>query len=185
VDSPAQPIEVIAYKRPDQYDKDDPVFDVTASILSGGRTGLLYKTLVRDQRIALAAGAESSAPGSKYPNLFLMYLVPAMGKSLIENEKALAAVIDGLKRQPVDAATLERIKTKTRANLVRQLDSNSGLASLLAAYYVDYGDWRKLFTSIEDIEKVTAADVQRVARTYFNDKTKTVAYLKAPQGAAQ
>jgi predicted Zn-dependent peptidase len=185
VDSPAQPFEVIAYKRPDQYDKDDPVFDVVASILSSGRMGLLYKSLVRDQKVALAAGAESSFPGSKYPNLFLMYLVPAMGKSLTDNEKALDAVLEGLKKQPVDAEALERVKTKTRANLIRQLDSNSGLASLLAAYYVDYGDWRKLFTSIQDIEKVTGDDVQRVARTYFVDKSKTVAYLKTPAGGAQ
>jgi predicted Zn-dependent peptidase len=185
VDSPAQPIEVIAYKRPDQYDKDDPVFDVIASILSGGRTGLLYKSLVRDQRIALAAGAEASSPGSKYPNLFLLYIVPGMGKSLAENEKALSAVLDQVKSKPVDDETLNRVKIKTRANLIRQLDSNSGLASLLAAYYADYGDWRKLFTSIEDIQKVSAADVQRVARTYFSDRTKTVAFLKAPQGAAQ
>lgn len=185
VDSPAQPIEIIAYKRPDQYDKDDPVFDVIAGILSGGRTGLLYKSLVRDQRVALAAEAGSSFPGSKYPNLFVLYLAPAMGKSLGDNEKALTAVLDGLKKQPVEAETLERIKTKTRANLIRQLDSNAGLASLLATYYADYGDWRKLFTSIEDIDKVSAADVQRVAKTYFNDQTKTVAYLKAPRGAAQ
>ena len=185
VESPSQPIEFIAYKRPDQYSQDDPVFDVVAGILSGGRTGLMYKTLVRDRRLALAAGAGASFPGSKYPGLFLLYLVPAMGKGLPENEKAVDEILEGLRQKPVDSATLERIKTKTRAGLIQQLDSNSGLAGLLASYYVNYGDWRKLFTSIEDIDKVTAEDVQRVAKTYFIDKNKTVAYLKAPAGAAQ
>ena len=55
--------------------------------------------------------------------------------------------------------SLARVKTKTRATLIRQLDSNAGLAQLLTSYYVNYGDWRKLFTSIDDINKVTAGDV--------------------------
>jgi predicted Zn-dependent peptidase len=180
VNSAAQPIEFISYNRPSQYDKDDPVFDVISSILSGGRTGLLYKSLVRDQRVALAAGADSSYPGSKYPNLFVLYVAPSMGKTLAENEKALNAVLDTLKKQKVDEQTMARIKTKARADVIRQLDSNSGLASLLSSYQASYGDWRKLFTSIDEINRVTPDDVQRVARTYFVDKFKTVAYLKAP-----
>ncbi len=185
IDSPAQPIEAIAYKRPSQYDADDPVFDVIESILSGGRTGLLYKALVRDQRIALAAAANSSFPGSKYPNLFLFFLVPAIGKTVAENEVALAKVLDGLKTQKVDAQTLMRVKVKARAGLIRQLDSNAGLANQLASYQGSYGDWRKLFTSLEEINKVTAEDVQRVAQKYFDERTKTSVYLKAPAGAAK
>ncbi len=182
---PSQPIEVIAYKRPDEYDKDDPVFDVISGILSNGRTGLLYKSLVRDQKVALEAGADASAPGSKYPNLFLLYLVPNMGRTVAENEKALNAVLDSLKTSKVDAETLTRVKTKARAAVIRQLDSNSGLAALLAEYYATYGDWRKLFTSIQDIDKVTADDVQRVARTYFDDRTRTTAFISAPAGGGQ
>ena len=76
VESPAQPFMVIAYKRPDQNDKDDPVFDVLGEILAGGRTGLLYTELVRDKQIALGALAQPTFPGGKYPNLFLFFLVP-------------------------------------------------------------------------------------------------------------
>ena len=184
VNAVAQPIEFISYSRPSQYDKDDPVFDVILSVLSGGRTGLLYKSLVRDQRVALAAGALASYPGSKYRNLFILYIAPSMGKTLADNEKALSAVLDILKKQKVDEETMTRIKTKARADLIRQLDSNSGLASLLSSYQASYGDWRKLFTSIHEINQVTAEDVQRVAQTYFVDKFKTVAYLKAPVGGS-
>src|SRR5271157_5327080 len=45
--SPSQPIAVTGYKRPDQYDKDDPVFDVLELILSSGRTGVLYREMVQ------------------------------------------------------------------------------------------------------------------------------------------
>jgi predicted Zn-dependent peptidase len=153
------------------------VFDVISGILSGGRTGLLYRELVRDQKVALAAGADASFPGTKYAGLFLFYLVPSMGKTLPENEKAFYAVIDRLRKDPIDAPTLARVKTKTRANLIRQLDSNSGLAQLLTSAHANYGDWRKIFTDLDDVEKVTAQDVQRVANQYFTDMNRTTGFL--------
>src|SRR5215472_2002066 len=160
VESPAQPFMAIVYKRPNQTDKDDPVFDVLNEILSGERTGLLYKDLVRDQKIALAAGAEADFPGGKYPGLFILFLVPNQGHSVEENEKAAYDIIERVKREKLTDETLNRIKTKVRAALIRKLNSNSGMAEELTQNYVAYGDWRKLFTSIEDIEKVTADDVQ-------------------------
>ena len=183
VESPAQPFELIAYKRPDQYDKDDPVFDVISGILAGGRTGILYKEMVRDKQISLEAGSEANMPGSKYPNLFMFYLVPSLGHTVAENEKVLDELIERFKGEKVDAEALARVKTKTRAGLIRRLDSNSDLAQLLTEYYVGYGDWRKLFTSLDDIDKVTADDVQRVARKYFVTNSRTVALDFQPKAS--
>jgi predicted Zn-dependent peptidase len=186
VESPAQPVELLAYHRPDQQSPDDPVFDVIADILSGGRTSIIYKDLVRDKRLSLDAGAGASMPGGKYPNLFYFYLLPAQGHTSAENEQELDAVIAGFKSTKVDDAVLARTKTKTRAGLIRQLDSNAGLAQLLSSYQANYGDWRKLFTSIDDIDKVTADDVQRVARQYLIPENRTVAVTYAPaKGAAK
>jgi len=184
VESPSQPLLVVGYKRPDQYSKDDPVFDIANGILSSGRTGLLYKELVRDKQIALAAEADDTFPGGKYPNLFLFFLAPAMGHTTADNEKAFYDLLERFQSQKVDAVTLARVKTKTRADLIRRLDSNSGLASLLTAYYTTYGDWTKLFTSLDDLDKVTSDDVQRVAKQYFTPENRTVAYLIAPKGQA-
>ena len=81
------------------------------------------------------------------------------------------------------------MKTKTRASLIRRLDSNSGLASLLTSYHAIYGDWRKLFTSLDELDHITAADVQRVAKECFVPERRTVAYLVSPkvrtEGGAQ
>ena len=180
IESPSQPLVIVGFKRPDLYDKDDPVFDIISGVLSSGRTGLLYKELVRDKRIALQAVADDTFPGSKYPNLFLFFLVPSMGHNAGENEQALLDLLDRFKSQKVDAQTLERVKTKTRAGLIRRLDSNAGLASLLTNYYGAYGNWRKLFTGLDDINRVTAADVQRVAQRYFVTQARTVAVLQPP-----
>lgn len=183
--SPSQPLAILGYKRPDQNHQDDPVFDVLAGILSSGRTGLLYKELVRDKRIALAAQAQASFPAAKYPNLFLFFLVPAAGHSVEENEKACYAVIERMKTELVDAPTLERVKTKVRASVIRSLDSNAGLAEQLAYYHVNYGGWRKLFTGIDDINRVTAEDVRRVAREYLKPETRTVVYTERPRAASE
>jgi len=185
VASPAQPIEFVAYHRPDQYDKDDPVFDVLSSLLSGGRTSIMYRDLVRDKKLALEAGAESEFPGGKYPSLFFFYLVPGLGHTAVENEKELDSLIANLKKEKVDEAALARVKTRTRAGLIRQLDDNAGLAQLLASYHANYGDWRKLFTSLDEIDKVTADDVQRVMRQYFTAENRTVAVTLQPEEGAK
>lgn len=183
VASPAQPFLAVAYKRPDQYSPDDATLDVLSEVLSGGRTGILYKELVRDKKIAVAAESGATFPSGKYPSLFLFFVVPAQGHSVEENEKAVYEVIERLKTQKVDEAAIERVKTKLRADLIRKLDNNAGLAAELCSYSANYGDWRKLFTEIEEYNRVTAGDVRRVAKTYLIEDTRTVAYTYAPSAS--
>ncbi|HYO81709.1 MAG TPA: pitrilysin family protein [Bryobacteraceae bacterium] len=181
----AQPMLVMAYRRPDQRHPDDPVLDVIQGILSGGRTGWLYRDLVQKERSALGVQAIASFPSGKYANLFLFFGLPNAGRTVQDVEKGIESVVNRLTEQPVDAATLQRIKTKVRAGLIRQLDSNSGLASQLPFYEAMYGDWRMMFRGLQDIEKVTAEDVQRVAKTYFVPSSRTVVYTEQPKGAAK
>jgi predicted Zn-dependent peptidase len=184
IESPSQPIVILGYKRPDEYSKDDPVFDVIAGLLSSGRTGILYKDMVRDKQLALVAQAADTFPGGRYPNLFVFFLAPSLGHTIEENEKEFYTILDRFKKEKVDPGSLERVKTKTRAGLIRRLSSNSGLASMVTEYHANYGDWRKLFTSLQEIEKVTPDDVQRVARKYFVPEARTVAYTVQPQRQA-
>ncbi len=185
IESAAQPMLLIGYKRPAATHPDDVVFDVIDGIVAGGRTGLMYKELVEKKKIALGAATAGSFPGAKYPNLYLFYALPNAGESMDGLEKSIYEIIEQLKSKPVDETTLKRVKTKVRAGLIRQLDSNNGMAEQLATFYAMFGDWRMLFKGVEEVEKVTAADVQRVARQYFNDRTKTVAYHVKPKQEAQ
>jgi predicted Zn-dependent peptidase len=185
VESPSQPVLFLTYKRPNQRHDDDAVLDVVASILSSGRTGRMYTEMVRDKQIALAAGAAAAFPSAKYASSFLLYSAPNSGHTTEESEKSIEGILEVLKEEKVDEGTMERVKTKIRAGLIRQLASNGGLAAQLAFYHVNYGDWRMLFNGIEIIEKVTADDVQRVARKYFDKKTRTVAYLVKPAASKE
>ncbi len=180
VESAAQPLVVVAYKKPSQQDPDRAVFDVISSVLSGGRTGWFYKEMVRDKQMALDAGGFPNFPGSKYPDLFVFYAFPTSGHTVAENETAMYALIEKIKNERVDDATLQMVKTKNRAELIQKLDDNGGLASEVASNYALYGDWRQLFRDLDEINKVTADDVQRVARKYFITETRTVASLVQP-----
>ena len=182
VDSPTQPIAVVGYRRPDEYDKDDPVFDCLQLILSSGRTGLMYKQLVEEKRVSLQAQAGATFPDGRYPNEFIFLLVPAQGHTVDDNIKALDELLAAFVTKKPDEETMARVKANARAGVIRRLGDNASLASLLSSYSATYGDWRKLFTSIDDLNKVTADDVIRVARTYFVPNHRTVAYLQAPAG---
>jgi predicted Zn-dependent peptidase len=183
VSSPAQPFLIIAYKRPDQHSPDDAAIAVLDSLLSDGRTGLIYKDMVRDKQMALGAGSQPEFPGGKYPSLFLFFVAPSSGHSIEENEKEVYQIIEQVKITKADTVALDRIKTKLRAELIRKLASNTGLAVELCSYYVNHGDWRKLFTELDDYNKVTAEDVQRVAKTYLVPDHRTVGYTFVPATA--
>ncbi len=178
--STSQPILTVSYKRPDQRHADDPVFDVLAVLLAGGRTGLLYKDLVRDQKLAVDVDVDPAFPGCKYPCLFQVTVVPAVGHRIEENEKALLERIEVIRNEKVDDAALARVKTKVRASVIHQLDGNAGLAAQLAFYHVHYGNWRILFTGLNRINQVSAEDVERVASRYLGARSRTVAHTAPP-----
>jgi predicted Zn-dependent peptidase len=174
----AQPIYIEGYHRPDYRDADDSVYDAISDLLSEGRTSRLYRSLVRDKRIAAAAAGFSDYPGSKYPNLFAFYAVPTPGHTPKELQQAFAQEIDRIRTQDVSDAELEMVKTRAKANLIRGLGDNSGLASQLAVYQARFGDWRELFRSVDRIDKVTKADIRRVASKTFVPTNRTVAIVE-------
>jgi predicted Zn-dependent peptidase len=172
----SQPIYVEGYHRPDFRDPDDPVYDVLADLLSKGRTSRLYRSLVRDKRIALAAQG-GTFPGSKYPSLFYFYAVPTQGHTAEEMAKPIHDEIERLKTQDVSDDELLSIKTRAKADLIRGLGNNQGLALQLGEYQAMYGDWRELFRQIDELDKVTKADIRRVANKTFRDDNRTVAVI--------
>ena len=183
VEDPAQPFVLIGYHKPDIHNPDDAVFDALTDIVGMGRTSRLYKSLVKEKQIAVYASGFQGMPGYKYPSLFLFYAVPARGHTNEESEKAIDAEIERLKTELVTSAELAKAKTRARASLVRQLASNSGLASQLTFYETVTGDWRNLFRQLDKIDKVTAEDIQRVAKEYFITKNRTVGVTRTTAAA--
>jgi predicted Zn-dependent peptidase len=178
VEDPAQPFVLIGYHKPGIHHEDNAVFDAITDIMGTGRTSRLYRNLVKEKRIAMAASGFQGMPGRKYPGLFLFYAVPARGHTNEACEQAIYDEIERLKNEPVTEEEIEKAKTRARADLIRQLDSNSGLARQLTFYEVLTGDWRNMFRQLDRIDRVTSDDIQRVARTYFRTRNRTVGVIQ-------
>jgi predicted Zn-dependent peptidase len=183
VESQTQPILIAGYKRPSALEPDDVKFDILSGLLSAGRTSILYKELVEQKKIALAAQAVSNFPGSRRENLFLFFLVPNQGKTVDECEKAAYEIVERMKKEKVSDEQLKRVKTQLRAQLIRGLDSNAGMAQQLATYQTLFGDWRYALKQLEELEKVTADDILAAANKYLVAKNRTVAYTVQPAKA--
>jgi predicted Zn-dependent peptidase len=181
----SQPIYLEGYHRPAATDPDNATYEVISMLMSSGRTSRLYKSLVRDQKIAAAAAGFNGFPGEKYPNLFTFYGVTTPGHTPDEVATAIGAEIEKLKTEDVPADELQSVKTRVKADLIRQLSGNSGLALQLASYQTLYGDWRELFRQVERIDKVSAADVKRVAAATFVPSNRTVAKIESTKATAK
>ncbi len=173
----SQPMYLEGYHRPDYRDPDDAVYDAIQDIFSNGRTSRLYRSLVRDQRIAAEAEGFTGFPGDKYPGLFGFYAVPAPGHTNAELRNSIHKEIDKLRSADVSDAELAMFKTRARADLLRGLDENQGLAEQLAVNQLRYGDWQELFLQLNRVDQVTKADIRRVATKVFTTENRTYAQL--------
>jgi predicted Zn-dependent peptidase len=179
-----QPFFLEGYHRPDYRDPDDAVYDAISDIMSNGRVSRLYRSLVEQQQIAAVAQGFSPFPGDKYPGLFAFYAVPLPGHTPAEMRDAIHKEIDRIKTADVTDDELQMYKTRTRADLLRGLADNQGLANNLAQYQTRYGDWRELFKQLDKVDKVSKADIRRVANKVFVASNRTTAEIDtdAPAG---
>jgi predicted Zn-dependent peptidase len=91
---------------------------------------------------------------------------------------AIHKEIDKLKTSDVTDEELAMFKTRARAGLLRGLADNEGLAHQLAEYQTRYGDWRQIFRELDEIDKVSKADVRRVANKVFVESNRTSAKIE-------
>ncbi|MFZ3265282.1 MAG: pitrilysin family protein [Terriglobales bacterium] len=181
----SQPLYLEGYHRPDYRSPDDQVYDAIADLMSNGRTSRLYRALVRDKQIASDSEGYTGMPGNKYPQLFAFYAVPLPGHTPQEVGDAIHVEIERLKKEDISDEELKMIKTRAKANLIRSLGSNEGLAFALGLNEARYDDWRELFRSVDRIEKVTKADIRRVANQTFTPENRTVGIIQFAGGEAK
>jgi len=175
----SQPVFIEGYHKPGARDKDDAVYDALQDLMSNGRTSRLYRALVRDKKIAAASAGFNGFPGAKYPNLFVFYAMSTPGHTPDEIRIAIHQEIERVKKEDITDEELAMIKVRAKADLIRQLANNEGLALQLGTYESLFGDWRELFRHVDDIEKVSKADLRRVAQAIFVDSNRTVGVIES------
>ncbi|MFZ4854886.1 MAG: M16 family metallopeptidase [Desulfuromonadaceae bacterium] len=177
----AEPTMMMGFHKPGIATPEDYVFDVINMILGSGRTSRFYKKLVIEGQIATEIGA-FDAPGDRYPNLFVISANPRAPHTVKEVEDAIQAELDLLKTTPVAERDLQRILNKIEYEEARRMGTNGGLARNLTEYEATTGSWRYMTENRGKIAKVTPADIQRVAATYFTRENRTVGFITKKGG---
>jgi predicted Zn-dependent peptidase len=163
---------MIGWRCPAIGHPDNAPLDVMTSILSSGRTSRFNKSIVEEKKLATRARISSSY--SRYDDLTVASATPMQPHTCEEVEQAIYEEIDKLKTEPVTEWELDKIKNQLKASFIRRLNSNRGMAWRLTHNYAMTGDWRFMLKSYEDIQKVTAEDITRVANEYFAPEKRTV-----------
>lgn len=177
----SQPVFIEGYHKPGARDRDNAVYEALQDLMSNGRTSRLYRSLVRDRKIAAFSGGFNGFPGAKYPNMFVFFAVSTPGHTPDETRDAVHAEIERVKKEDITDEELRMIKTRAKADLIRRLGDNQGLAFQLGSAQSLYGDWRELFRAVDRIEKVDKADIRRVANATFVDSNRTVGMIESTQ----
>ena len=176
VEHDANPALKIGWHKPINPDPEAVVFDVITSVLSGGRTTRLYKSIYEEQQLTASPPTARTGPGERYDNLMIISAEPRHPHTLEEVEEAIYVELEKLKTEPVEERELQRIKNQIDAIQVRQLGSNLGIAFTLLMGEIYMGDYKAMFRYIDMIKEVTAEDVMRVSEKYLTKQNRTVGW---------
>jgi zinc protease len=169
------PVVYLAWPVPNYTSPDATALELLSTVLSSGRTSRLYRHLVYERQLALDAGGDYSY-FSFDPNVFWFWATPMPGQTPETLEKELLAEMDKLRAEPVTEEELTRAKNQTEAGFVFQEDSIFRRATLLARFELN-GGYAKKDEFMRSIRALTAADLQRVAKTWFPPDLKNVGIL--------
>ncbi len=165
----------IAFHIPNFQDKDQVTLSVISEILYSGKSSRLYKNLVEKKQLVNSIYAYNME--NKDPGLFLFIASCNPGIKAKDVEKELIKEINKMKTTQVTQAELDKVKINTKADFIHSLESSTSVANLFGSYLVR-GDIRPLLSYEDDIEKITAKKVQKVAQKYFNFDKSTTLILK-------
>jgi len=169
------PIVEIGYHVPQAQGPDYYTLELLQALLTTGESSRLYRSLVDQQQLAIRV--QSSHDATIDPYLFTLTVQPRQGVAPEKAEQALYAEVEKLKASGVDEHELQKAKNQVISSYYRSLRSINRRANVIGRYQVLFGDYNKLANVEQEYNKVTAADIQRAAKEYFDVNNRTVATL--------
>jgi predicted Zn-dependent peptidase len=160
--------------------KDRTALDLLTDVMSG-RTGRLYKGMVLGKQVANEA--VGSVDFKKYDGIVQVEAVVKDGKDPQSVEDAIEAEVARLRDEEVSAEELQKVKNQAKANAYRRLSSPTFIMFQLLVYE-GLGDWRYINSYADEVDKVTAADLKRVAARYLTKENRTVGIFTRKEGGA-
>ncbi|MFZ4538037.1 M16 family metallopeptidase [Propionivibrio sp.] len=181
VKAPAElPVVLMGYKVPVirdvEKDVDPYALEMLSAILDGHDAARFSKNLIREQRLAVSAGAsyDSTARG---PGLFYLHGSPSEGKTRADLEAGFRAEIARIVKEGISSEELSRAKAQLVASEIYKLDSMFAQAMEIGQLEALGISYRLNNRMIEKLQVVTAEQVRAVAQKYFRDEQLTVAEL--------
>ncbi len=173
---PAQlPLQMFSFHVPQSSHADYAPLEVLGAVLAEGRSSRLYRRLVDRDQLALEVSEGMAL--SLDPGQMVFEVQPRAGVDPARAEQALYEELERVRRSEVPAEELQKAKNQLLTDFYRGLKTIAGKANLLGEFEVFVGDYRKLNSYAAELDKVTAADVLRVARQYLGEGNRTVATL--------
>jgi zinc protease len=148
---------------------------IASKVLSDGQSSRIYRKLVYEQQLALAAFGQGNI--IEDPNLFYAVAIVQRGRGPDEATKALIAELDRLKTEPISEAELQQAKNQFARDYILSRESNKDKAQHLAHAAVIHDDITTADGEFDVFMSITAADVQRVAQKYFTPENRLVITL--------
>jgi zinc protease len=177
------PIVEIAYHVPQAQGPDYYTLELLQTLLTSGESSRLYRSLVNQQQLAIEV--QSSHEATFDPYIFTFTVQPRQGVAPEKAEQALYAEVEKLKTTGVDEHELQKARNQAISAHYRSLRSINRRANVIGRYETLFGDYHKLANVEQEFNKVSAADIQRAAKQYFDVNNRTVATLvpdSAPDG---
>ena len=175
---PAQlPAVAVAYHVPGTASGDAAVFalDLLQTVLSGGESSRLERTLVRERGLATSVAASNVYRVD--PSLFIVQAEARPGVAPADLERGLLEEIERLAKERVPDRELAKAKNQSRMDLLRQLKTSAGKAEQLGMAAIYFGAPEKLFDLPGVFDAVTAEDVRSAAARYLVPDNRSVVHL--------
>jgi len=166
------PAVVVAHHITFDGNPDSYPLHVASKILSDGQSSRIYRKLVYEKGIALAAFGGGNI--IEDPNLFFAVAIVQPGHTTEEAIDGLIAELDRLREEPVSAAELQQAKNQFARDYIFQRESDQSKAEVLGHAVVIHNDIKTADGEFDIFQNLTTADVQRVAKTYFTPENRLV-----------
>ena len=176
------PAVIEAYRAPKQGSDEYYAFKMLSTLLSGGPSSRMNKTLVDQKQIALAALALPFF--NEDAGLFINYAIGSMGVKPENLELAVDSVINTLKGGNISEKEFQKVSNQVETAFVSSNSTMAGIAESLANYEVYFGDANLINTELEKYKKVTKEDLLNVANKYLNKDNRVVLYYVPKGGTA-
>jgi zinc protease len=163
---------VVGLPAPGLGEADRAAFEVLAELLAGGPSSRLYRQLVVDKEIASSVNGD--VPPTRDAGLYAIWVQTSKGHNAEQAEVIIEAELQRLRDEPVADRELAKAKIQLETSFWAALTSSSGRAEQLGEYAVCAGDHTRLLGRAAEIARVTAADVQRLARERFAPGRRSV-----------